>query len=162
MDVEFADPTYTVKELKAKIARIGLKLPARRIQTMFGSGKDGRLVKKDYEKILKMYKNKAVLELIKESTTYTVKELKAKIAEMGFNKKDYRKYSRVRRRSSKKRTKTNKKSKKMRGGVTVRAQDLTRLPSDVFGRCARVFVFEPRSFSVFLYASSESVLLNFS
>ena len=37
MDVEFADPTYTVKELKAKIARIGLKLPARRIQTMFGS-----------------------------------------------------------------------------------------------------------------------------
>ena len=62
---------------------------ARRIQTMFGSGKDGRLVKKDYEKILKMYKNKAVLELIKESTTYTVKELKAKIAEMGFNKKDY-------------------------------------------------------------------------
>ena len=47
MDVEFADPTYTVKELKAKIARIGLKLPARRIQTMFGSGKDGRLVKKD-------------------------------------------------------------------------------------------------------------------
>ena len=89
MDVEFADPTYTVKELKAKIARIGLKLPARRIQTMFGSGKDGRLVKKDYEKILKMYKNKAVLELIKESTTYTVKELKAKIAEMGFNKKDY-------------------------------------------------------------------------
>ena len=29
-----------------------------------------------------------------------------------------RKYSRVRRRSSKKRTKTNKKSKKMRGGVT--------------------------------------------
>ena len=36
-----------------------------------------------------MYKNKAVLELIKESTTYTVKELKAKIAEMGFNKKDY-------------------------------------------------------------------------
>ena len=56
---------------------------------MFGSGKDGRLVKKDYEKILKMYKNKAVLELIKESTTYTVKELKAKIAEMGFNKKDY-------------------------------------------------------------------------
>ena len=89
MDVEFADPTYTVKELKAKIARIGLKLPPRRIQTMFGSGKDGRLVKKDYEKILKMYKNKAVLELIKESTTYTVKELKAKIAEMGFNKKDY-------------------------------------------------------------------------
>ena len=89
MDVEFADPTYTVKELKAKIARIGLKLPARRIQTMFGSGKDGRLVKKDYEKILKMYKNKAVLELIKESTTYTVKELKAKIADMGFNKKDY-------------------------------------------------------------------------
>ena len=87
--MEFADPTYTVKELKAKIARIGLKLPARRIQTMFGSGKDGRLVKKDYEKILKMYKNKAVLELIKESTTYTVKELKAKIAEMGFNKKDY-------------------------------------------------------------------------
>ena len=67
MDVEFADPTYTVKELKAKIARIGLKLPPRRIQTMFGSGKDGRLVKKDYEKILKMYKNKAVLELIKES-----------------------------------------------------------------------------------------------
>ena len=90
MDVEFADPTtYTVQELKAKIARIGLKLPARGIQTMFGSGKDGRLVKKDYEKILKMYKNKAVLELIKESTTYTVKELKAKIAEMGFNKKDY-------------------------------------------------------------------------
>ena len=43
-----------------------------------------------------------------------------------------RKYSR-RRRSSKKRTKTNKKSKKMRGGVTVRAQDLTRLPLDVFG-----------------------------
>ena len=84
MDVEFADPTtYTVQELKAKIARIGLKLPAK------GSGKDGRLVKKDYEKILKMYKNKAVLELIKESTTYTVKELKAKIAEMGFNKKDY-------------------------------------------------------------------------
>ena len=83
MDVEFADPTYTVKELKAKIAKIGLKLPAK------GSGKDGRLVKKDYEKILKMYKNKAVLELIKESTTYTVKELKAKIAEMGFNKKDY-------------------------------------------------------------------------
>ena len=81
--MEFADPTYTVKELKAKIARIGLKLPAK------GSGKDGRLVKKDYEKILKMYKNKAVLELIKESTTYTVKELKAKIAEMGFNKKDY-------------------------------------------------------------------------
>ena len=80
---EFADPTYTVKELKAKIAKIGLKLPAK------GSGKDGRLVKKDYEKILKMYKNKAVLELIKESTTYTVKELKAKIAEMGFNKKDY-------------------------------------------------------------------------
>ena len=78
MDVEFADPTYTVKELKAKIARIGLKLPAK------GSGKDGRLVKKDYEKILKMYKNKAVLELIKESTTYTVNELKAKIAEMGF------------------------------------------------------------------------------
>ena len=77
MDVEFADSTYTVKELKAKIARIGLKLPARRIQTMFGSGKDGRLVKKDYEKILKMYKNKAVLELIKESTTYTVNELKA-------------------------------------------------------------------------------------
>ena len=36
-----------------------------------------------------MYKNKAVLELIKESTTYTVKELKAKIAEMGLNKKDY-------------------------------------------------------------------------
>ena len=61
MDVEFADSTYTVKELKAKIARIGLKLPAK------GSGKDGRLVKKDYEKILKMYKNKAVLELIKES-----------------------------------------------------------------------------------------------
>ena len=30
-----------------------------------------------------------MLELIKESTTYTVKELKAKIAEMGFNKKDY-------------------------------------------------------------------------
>ena len=89
MDVEFADSTYTVKELKAKIARIGLKLPARGIQTMFGSGKDGRLVKKDYEKILKMYKNKAVLELIKESTTYTVNELKAKIAEMGFNKKDY-------------------------------------------------------------------------
>ena len=83
MDVEFADSTYTVKELKAKIARIGLKLPAK------GSGKDGRLVKKDYEKILKMYKNKAVLELIKESTTYTVKELKAKIADMGFNKKDY-------------------------------------------------------------------------
>ena len=73
MDVEFADPTYTVKELKAKIARIGLKLPAK------GSGKDGRLVKKDYEKILKMYKNKAVLELIKESTTYTVKELKATV-----------------------------------------------------------------------------------
>ena len=86
MDVEFADPTYTVKELKAKIAKIGLKLPAK------GSGKDGRLVKKDYEKILKMYKNKAVLELIKEyrnDRTYTVKELKAKIAEMGFNKKDY-------------------------------------------------------------------------
>ena len=38
---------------------------------------------------MKMYKNKAVLELIKESTTYTVNELKAKIAEMGFNKKDY-------------------------------------------------------------------------
>ena len=83
MDVEFADPTYTVKELKAKIARIGLKLPAK------GSSKDGRLVKKDYEKILKIYKNKAVLELIKESTTHTVNELKAKIAEMGFNKKDY-------------------------------------------------------------------------
>ena len=81
MDVEFADPTYTVKELKAKIARIGLKLPAK------GSGKDGRLVKKDYEKILKMYKNKAVLELIKESTTYTVNELKAKIAEMVANSK---------------------------------------------------------------------------
>ena len=81
MDVEFADPTYTVKELKAKIARIGLKLPAK------GSGKDGRLVKEDYEKILKMYKNKAVLELIKESTTYTVKELKAKIAEMVANSK---------------------------------------------------------------------------
>ena len=87
MDVEFADSTYTVKELKAKIARIGLKLPARRIQTMFGSGKDGRLVKKDYEKILKMYKNKAVLELIKESTTYTVNELKAKIAEMENSKR---------------------------------------------------------------------------
>ena len=81
MDVEFADPTYTVKELKAKIARIGLKLPAK------GSGKDGRLVKKDYEKILKMYKNKAVLELIKESTTYTVNELKAKIAEMENSKR---------------------------------------------------------------------------
>ena len=39
MDVEFADSTYTVKELKAKIARIGLKLPAK------GSGKDGRLVR---------------------------------------------------------------------------------------------------------------------
>ena len=39
MDVEFADPTYTVKELKTKIARIGLKLPAK------GSGKDGRLVR---------------------------------------------------------------------------------------------------------------------
>ena len=79
--MEFADPTYTVKELKAKIARIGLKLPAK------GSGKDGRLVKEDYEKILKMYKNKAVLELIKESTTYTVKELKAKIAEMENSKR---------------------------------------------------------------------------
>ena len=32
---------------------------------------------------------KETKELIKESTTYTVKELKAKIAEMGFNKKDY-------------------------------------------------------------------------
>ena len=42
-----------------------------------------------------------------------------------------RKYSR-RRRSSKLSTK-RRKSKKMRGGVTVRAQDLTRLPSDVFG-----------------------------
>ncbi len=79
--MEFADPTYTVKELKAKIARIGLKLPAK------GSGKDGRLVKEDYEKILKMYKNKAVLELIKESTTYTVNELKAKIAEMENSKR---------------------------------------------------------------------------
>ena len=35
---------------------MNLKLPAK------GSGKDGRLVKKDYEKILKMYKNKAVLD----------------------------------------------------------------------------------------------------
>ena len=50
-----------------------------------------------------------------------------------------RKYSR-RRRSSKKAKRTTKKksmrrpkSKKMRGGVTVRAQDLTRLPSDVLG-----------------------------
>ena len=50
-----------------------------------------------------------------------------------------RKYSR-RRRSSKKAKRTTKKksmrrpkSKKIRGGVTVRAQDLTRLPSDVFG-----------------------------
>ena len=60
-----------------------------RSSATYRSGKDGRLVKKDYEKILKMYKNKAVLELIKESTTYTVKELKAKIADMGFNKKDY-------------------------------------------------------------------------
>ena len=51
-----------------------------------------------------------------------------------------RKYSRRRRRSSKKAKRTTKKksmrrpkSKKMRGGVTVRAQDLTRLPSDVLG-----------------------------
>ena len=44
-----------------------------------------------------------------------------------------RKYSHVRRRSSKKTTK-RRKSKKMRGGVTVRAQDLkTRLPEDMFG-----------------------------
>jgi len=47
---------------------------------------------------------------------------------------------RRRRRSSKKAKRTTKKksmrrpkSKKMRGGVTVRAQDLTRLPSDVLG-----------------------------
>ena len=47
---------------------------------------------------------------------------------------------RRRRRSSKKSKKTftkqltkRSKSKKIRGGVTVRAQDLTRLPSDVFG-----------------------------
>ncbi len=47
---------------------------------------------------------------------------------------------RRRRRSSKKSKKTftkqltkRSKSKKMRGGVTVRAQDLTRLPSDVLG-----------------------------
>ena len=47
---------------------------------------------------------------------------------------------RRRRRSSKKSKKTftkqltkRSKSKKMRGGVTVRAQDLTRLPLDVFG-----------------------------
>ena len=42
-----------------------------------------------------------------------------------------RKYS-SRLRSSKKTTK-RRKSKKMRGGVTVRAQDLTRLNRDVFG-----------------------------
>ena len=47
---------------------------------------------------------------------------------------------RRRRRSSKKSKKTftkqltkRSKSKKIRGGVTVRAQDLTRLPSDIFG-----------------------------
>ena len=49
-----------------------------------------------------------------------------------------RKYSRRRRSRSSKRTTKKKsmrrpKSKKIRGGVTVRAQDLTRLPSDVFG-----------------------------
>ena len=49
-----------------------------------------------------------------------------------------RKYSRRRRSRSSKRTTKKKsmrrpKSKKIRGGVTVRAQDLTRLPSDVLG-----------------------------
>ena len=52
-----------------------------------------------------------------------------------------RKYSRRRPSSEQKARRTKKKksmrrrskSKKMRGGVTVRAQDLTRLPSDVFG-----------------------------
>ena len=49
-----------------------------------------------------------------------------------------RKYSRRRRSRSSKRTTKKKymrrpKSKKIRGGVTVRAQDLTRLPSDIFG-----------------------------
>ena len=52
-----------------------------------------------------------------------------------------RKYSRRRRRRSSKKSKKTftkqltkrSKSKKIRGGVTVRAQDLTRLPSDVFG-----------------------------
>ena len=39
----------------------------------------------------------------------------------------------LRRRRSSKKAKRRPKSKKMRGGVTVRAQDLTRLPSDVFG-----------------------------
>ena len=49
-----------------------------------------------------------------------------------------RKYSRRRRSRSSKRTTKKKsmrrpKSKKIRGGVTVRAQDLKRLPEDVFG-----------------------------
>ena len=50
-----------------------------------------------------------------------------------------RKYSRGRcsskkaKRTTKKKSMRRPKSKKMRGGVTVRAQDLTRLPSDVFG-----------------------------
>ena len=42
-----------------------------------------------------------------------------------------RKYLRQRRRSSKKDRRP--KSKKMRGGVTLKAQDLKRLPEDVFG-----------------------------
>ena len=49
-----------------------------------------------------------------------------------------RKYSRVRsskkaKRTTKKKSMRRPKSKKIRGGVTVRAQDLTRLPSDVLG-----------------------------
>ena len=45
-----------------------------------------------------------------------------------------RRRRRSRRRSSKKKTTNRQKSKKMRGGVTVRAQDLkTRLPEDMFG-----------------------------
>ena len=44
-----------------------------------------------------------------------------------------RRRRRSRRRSSKKKTTNRQKSKKMRGGVTVRAQDLkTRLPEDMF------------------------------
>ena len=39
----------------------------------------------------------------------------------------------ARRTKKKKSMRRRSKSKKMRGGVTVRAQDLTRLPSDVFG-----------------------------
>lgn len=55
--------THTVKELKAKIAKMGLKLPSK------GSGKDGRLVKKDYEKVL----NKST------------KSIKSRVSAMIFN-----------------------------------------------------------------------------